>query len=89
MVPALEINLALWGMMLCAAVQAAQHFEFYQSRSHRTIATAAQPIAINHPTVATPVRASHAHGHWALSLRQPVGSSAGNFASMFTEPVTR
>jgi hypothetical protein len=29
MLLALEINLALWGMMLCAAVQAAQHFEFY------------------------------------------------------------
>jgi hypothetical protein len=26
---ALEINLALWGMILCAAVQAAQHFEVY------------------------------------------------------------
>jgi hypothetical protein len=26
---AIEINLALWGMILCAAVQAAQHFEVY------------------------------------------------------------
>jgi hypothetical protein len=26
---ALEINLALWGMILCAAVQAAQRFEVY------------------------------------------------------------
>jgi hypothetical protein len=26
---ALEINFALWGMMLCAAVQVAQHFEVY------------------------------------------------------------
>jgi hypothetical protein len=26
---ALEINVALWGMMLCAAVQAAQRFEIY------------------------------------------------------------
>ena len=25
----LEINLALWGMIFCAAVQAAQHFEVY------------------------------------------------------------
>jgi len=29
MLLALEINLALWGMMLCAAVQAAQRFEVY------------------------------------------------------------
>jgi hypothetical protein len=26
---ALEINVALWGMMLCAAVQVAQRFEVY------------------------------------------------------------
>jgi hypothetical protein len=26
---ALEINIALWGMMLCAAVQVAQRFEVY------------------------------------------------------------
>jgi len=26
---ALQINFALWGMMLCAAVQVAQHFEVY------------------------------------------------------------
>jgi hypothetical protein len=26
---AIEINLALWGMILCAAVQAAQRFEVY------------------------------------------------------------
>jgi hypothetical protein len=26
---ALEINVALWGMILCAAVQAAQRFEVY------------------------------------------------------------
>jgi hypothetical protein len=25
----LEINFALWGMILCAAVQAAQQFEFF------------------------------------------------------------
>jgi len=25
----LEINLALWGMIVCAAVQAAQRFEIY------------------------------------------------------------
>jgi len=29
MLLALEINLALWGMMLWAAMQAAQHFEVY------------------------------------------------------------
>jgi hypothetical protein len=29
MLLALEINVALWGMMLCAAVQAAQRFEVY------------------------------------------------------------
>jgi hypothetical protein len=29
MLLALEINFALWGMMLCAAVQAAQRFEVY------------------------------------------------------------
>jgi hypothetical protein len=29
MLLAFEINLALWGMMLCAAVQVAQHFEVY------------------------------------------------------------
>jgi hypothetical protein len=29
MVVALEINLALWGMMLCAAVQAVQQFGVY------------------------------------------------------------
>jgi len=32
--------------------------------------TVAQPIAINHPTVATPSKASHAHGH-TLALRKP------------------
>ena len=26
---ALEVNLALWGMILCAAVQAAQQFEVF------------------------------------------------------------
>jgi len=29
MLPALEINLALWGMILCAAVQAVQQFGVY------------------------------------------------------------
>jgi hypothetical protein len=29
MLLALEINLALWGMILCAAVQAAQRLEVY------------------------------------------------------------
>jgi hypothetical protein len=29
MLAAIEINLAFWGMILCAAVQAAQHFEVY------------------------------------------------------------
>jgi hypothetical protein len=29
MLAAIEINLALWGMILCAAVQAAQRFEVY------------------------------------------------------------
>jgi hypothetical protein len=29
MLLALEINLALWGMMLCAAVQAVQQFGVY------------------------------------------------------------
>jgi hypothetical protein len=29
MLLALEINLAIWGMILCAAVEAAQRFEVY------------------------------------------------------------
>ena len=29
MLLALEINLAIWGMVLCAAVEAAQRFEVY------------------------------------------------------------
>jgi hypothetical protein len=29
MLLALEINLALWGMILCAAAEAAQRFEVY------------------------------------------------------------
>jgi hypothetical protein len=31
---ALEINFALWGMMLCAAVQVAQRFEVHSFISH-------------------------------------------------------
>jgi hypothetical protein len=45
---------------------------------------AAQPIAINHSSVAMPVRTSQAHGHMAERLCKSA-SSAGNFGSMFTE----
>jgi hypothetical protein len=43
-------------------------FVVYWSKSHRANATVAQPIAMNHPTVATPARYSHARGHILMHL---------------------
>ena len=47
----------------------------------------AHPIAINQPTVATPVRASHSHGQIAARLRALVEGVglAGNFDLLFTK----
>ena len=39
----------------------------------------AQPIAINHPTVATPARASHSHGQIGARARQLGPGSAARF----------
>jgi hypothetical protein len=38
--------------------------------------TAAQPIAISHPMVTTPVKTSHPAGHNLLSRRKPVAGLA-------------
>ena len=48
---------------------------------------AAHAIATSHPSVATPTRASHTHGHNGARVRELVEDvgSAGGFDLMFTE----
>jgi hypothetical protein len=76
---ALEINVALWGMIFA---RRCKQVNVSRSTGKAFERAAVQPIATNHPTVTTPVRASQAHGHMARLLQK---ADAGNFGSMVTE----
>jgi hypothetical protein len=59
-----------------------------QLKSHSAIATVAQPMATNHPTVAIPVTASQTHGRIGARLRALIEGVVlldRRFGSVFTE----
>src|SRR3981081_3458572 len=82
---ALQIDLALWGMIICAGIKAAQFLEVFSPASNRKSAKAAQHRAIAHAMVMAPANARNAQGHRALSHCRRVAGSCDNFCSMANE----